>query len=568
MIVSKRLEEPNRARRFASLGLVLVLVLASTGVACSTELTGDGKRFSVSPPLPGDPRGATTPRVVGVDGPTSTGPLPLTQIGPNLSPVKAVWARESLHPIEWKIPTTLGELDPAVTVEVSSDYGATWDLLDEVVSAELYFQWQVPAIGPDHARVRVTFHRTKLSTDPEIPDDVYPVLRLESGEVTFTPSQKKSYTWQRVADDAPFGPRDGAGGITFNGKMWLIGGWNGNRFPMVTANDVWSSPDGATWTMEKPNTFLDAETFNYESDWEGRHFAGYHVFGGQMWIVAGDPNQGHYQSDVWSSPDGRQWTRRDIHTSTPRRYLVTNPASAYFGQILTDEGARPVEEAQFGNRAIATTGVFGGKLFLMGGQRIEQYVDPSWPGAPSKTFNDVWSSSDGASWAPVQTTGPMWSPRGLISEVVEHDGRMWLIGGGLLDDVNAGRTKRELNNDVWSTSDGARWEKSADKPPFSPRLWHNVKSFDGRLWVINGYDGYEAGQGRTGDNRGDVWYSADGKNWYDGSPPPSFVPRHAGTSWVHAGSIFVGSGNAFAEDPLQPDVAKWFADVWKMTPVP
>ncbi len=28
-----------------------------------------------------------------------------------------------------------------------------------------------------------------------------------------------------------------------------------------------------------------------------------------MWIVAGDCNQGHYHSDVWSSKDGVTWDR-------------------------------------------------------------------------------------------------------------------------------------------------------------------------------------------------------------------------------------------------------------------
>lgn len=471
------------------------------------------------------------------------------------APLPEGWARESLHPIEWRIPTDLGVVDDTVLIEVSYDDAATWQLLDEVPIVEEYYRWVIPTNTATHGRVRVVFRRL-TSTGAETV-----LRRVESPDVKFIPSQKRAYTWQKVATNAPFGPRDGAGAITFNGKMWLIGGWNGDRFPLVCANDVWSSSDGATWVQERPNSFLDVTTFNYASDWEGRHYSGYHTFDGKMWIVGGDPVQGHYQTDVWSSSDGRTWARKDIFTTIPRRVLVTNPASPFFGQYQIDNTARPAEVAQFGLRTLAITGVFNNKLFLMGGQRIEQLVNPDWPGAPAKSFDDIWSSTDGATWTQLATTGPRWSPRGLVSQTVEHQGRMWLIGGGLYDDPEAGRPEREFNNDTWSTADGATWEKVADKAPFSPRIWHNVKVFDGRLWVINGYDGYIPGQGRTADNLGDVWYSVDGRNWYDGSPPPAFVPRHAGSTWVHNGSIFVGSGNAM-------EGATWHADVWKMTPVP
>lgn len=482
---------------------------------------------------------------------------------PNESvPAGATWARESIHPIEWTEPTDLGKVDATVTVSVSYDAGTSWTVLEELPMLERYYRWELPATGADSARIRITIHREDKGSN------LIPLRHLVTNEVKLGPTQKKRYTWQKVAAEAPFGSRDGAGGVTFNGKMWLIGGWNGDKFPMATSNDVWSSVDGATWVQEKPNTFLSAETFDYTKDWEGRHYGGYAVYDNQMWIIGGDPNQGHYQTDVWSSTDGKKWTRRDIFKQVPRMVLVTNPASPDYGKTIVDETVRPVEESQFGRRALQITGVFNNKLFLMGGQLIEQYVNPKWPGAPGKAFNDVWTSTDGATWTQMPTTGPMWRPRGLVSSAVEHKGRFWLMGGGLLDDPPVGRMEREFNADVWSTTDGARWEQTVDKPPFSARIWHNTKVFDDRIWVINGYDGYEGGQGRSGDNLGDVWYSADGRNWYNASPEVSFVPRHAGTAWVHNGAIFVGSGNAIGADTARPTESKWFADVWKMTPAP
>ena len=107
------------------------------------------------------------------------------------------------------------------------------------------------------------------------------------------------YEWHCVTENAAFAARDGAGALVFHDKMWLLGGWNpGDKvhFPLICNSEVWSSTDGAAWTLENP-----------QAPWEGRHTAGYVVHNNRMWIVGGDCNQGHYQNDVWSSADGIHW---------------------------------------------------------------------------------------------------------------------------------------------------------------------------------------------------------------------------------------------------------------------
>ena len=87
------------------------------------------------------------------------------------------------------------------------------------------------------------------------------------------------YRWEQVTMTAAFAPRDGAGALTFAGKMWLLGGWNpGDKvnFPRICNSEVWSSTDGHTWTE-----------VNEQAPWEGRHTAG--------WVVAGN----NMQPDVW-----------------------------------------------------------------------------------------------------------------------------------------------------------------------------------------------------------------------------------------------------------------------------
>lgn len=115
------------------------------------------------------------------------------------------------------------------------------------------------------------------------------------------------YKWIKITEKAEFAPRDGAGALVWSGKMWLLGGWNPadkTHFPRTCNNEVWSSKDGAAWTLEKANTFLDA-SFDHSRDWEGRHTAGYLVFKDRIWILGGgtydtpQQPQRKFFNDVW-----------------------------------------------------------------------------------------------------------------------------------------------------------------------------------------------------------------------------------------------------------------------------
>ena len=76
------------------------------------------------------------------------------------------------------------------------------------------------------------------------------------------------YEWVKVTESAAFASRDGAGTLMFNGKMWLLGGWSPEdkvNFPLICSNEVWSSKDGADWTLEKPGTF-GRDSFDVDTD--------------------------------------------------------------------------------------------------------------------------------------------------------------------------------------------------------------------------------------------------------------------------------------------------------------
>lgn len=320
-----------------------------------------------------------------------------------------------------------------------------------------------------------------------------------SDSTIVVPSQELSdYQWTCVTENAAFAGRDGAGALVFRNRMWLLGGWNpGDKvhFPHICNSEVWSSADGATWELENP-----------QAPWEGRHTAGYVVHDDRMWIVGGDANQRHYQNDVWSSADGVHWD------------LVNG-------------------EVPWAPRVLHYTLAFDNRIWVIGGQSVPQFAP-----AEEALYNDVWCSADGVAWTRVTENAP-WSPRGMIGGSVVFQGRVWILGGGTYDTPTT--PSRNFYNDVWSSDDGVSWERHTEFAPWEPRQYHDIAVFDHRMWVLEGCNA-------AGGNRCDVWYSADGVNWYE-LPDTPWAPRHAASVFVYDDALWMVAGN------------NMFPDVWKLT---
>jgi hypothetical protein len=161
------------------------------------------------------------------------------------------------------------------------------------------------------------------------------LILIEAAHASTAAQDAPMYAWERATAKAPFAPRDGAGALTFDGRMWLLGGWNpGDKkhFPRTCNNEVWSSANGKDWRLDKANTFLD-KTFDSAKDWEGRHTAGDVVHRNKMWIVGGDVNQGHYHFDVWNSGDGKAWTHVNAGKPVPWRPRALHYTVAFKDKI-------------------------------------------------------------------------------------------------------------------------------------------------------------------------------------------------------------------------------------------
>nr|WP_319375087.1 hypothetical protein [uncultured Methanoregula sp.] len=136
--------------------------------------------------------------------------------------------------------------------------------------------------------------------------------------------------WTRVTDNAAFGPRYGKGVAVLNNRLWLIGGTGDSDYTDLAtgytyldeggSEDVWSSEDGKTWnlvTSEAPFGRLEltsVATFDHKL-W---------IVGGGLWQTMLQRTKKTYPyayNEVWSSPDGKNWTLETGDAGFSPRFL-------------------------------------------------------------------------------------------------------------------------------------------------------------------------------------------------------------------------------------------------------
>lgn len=322
---------------------------------------------------------------------------------------------------------------------------------------------------------------------------------FQSDAGTVTSASGPVPTWLMVSGSSPWRPRDGAGLVEAFGRLWLLGGWDpagpAEWSGQATTNEVWASDDGGiSWSQVLAHDPAPPEQ-GPSARWTPRHTAGFlrHQTGGvdYLYVVGGDIYNGGVP-DVWRSADGAAWER-------------------------------VIAAAPWGPRVLQMVAEYKGALYVLGGQ-----IDVS---DPATCLADVWRSADGGfTWE--QLPDAPWAPRGMVETPVEHDGALWLLGGGTYDDG-----PRTYYNDVWRF-DGQWTEVSPDgAAPWSPREYHNVFSWQGELWVASGYEADDK-------NHDDVWHSPDGVTWTE-LPAKAFAPGHADGVAVTAKGPVHASGNAF-----------------------
>lgn len=117
--------------------------------------------------------------------------------------------------------------------------------------------------------------------------------------------------WTMQKDDLPFGKRSGSQIVTLDGKLFLLD------------NDVWTSNDGLNWAQVTPEIVKGEQIFGYNAI----------VFDGKIWLLGCNRN-GQFSSQVLVSDDGKNWKGQSAPW-TPRGGIA---ATVHNGKIYMTGG--------------------------------------------------------------------------------------------------------------------------------------------------------------------------------------------------------------------------------------
>ncbi len=104
-----------------------------------------------------------------------------------------------------------------------------------------------------------------------------------------------------MVDRAPWTPRGmSSGHVIFRDRLWILGGGTYDTPTTPTRqfySDVWSTPDGIEWTCHTER-----------AAWQPRQYHEIAVWDNRMWVMEGWHQDGGNRNDVWYSADGVEWT--------------------------------------------------------------------------------------------------------------------------------------------------------------------------------------------------------------------------------------------------------------------
>ncbi len=180
-------------------------------------------------------------------------------------------------------------------------------------------------------------------------------------------------SWKSVPLEGGLPELEGADVIVFRNKLFLLGGVRYTDRKIF--NQVWSSDDGVSWTLE-----------NADAPWFPRWDHAVAEFNGSLWLWGGMDLAGNEFNDVWKSGDGVEWERVAEHAPW---------------------------QARQGHTAL----VYQNRMWSIG--RLNDDL--------MKGENDIWFTEDGYVWEKTNSDPP-WLGREDHGAVVFRD-RMWVLGG-------------------------------------------------------------------------------------------------------------------------------------------
>ncbi len=280
------------------------------------------------------------------------------------------------------------------------------------------------------------------------------------------------YKMYKTSDHVTVSNRDGTKTMQIGNYLYSFGAWTADGAPKVY-NDVYRSTDSLnTWTQIA------------NAPWAGRHTFGIAQLSDKTYIFGGDAY--NPTMDYWLTYTGTNWY-----------YMGLMPCAQ---RIL------------YGS---CSDGVY---MYVIGGlSNYNQF---------RSSAHDVWRS-DGNGWIKVGD-GIAAFERNLAGAAVCFNRKIYVVSGGV---YGTGTGTLEM----YSSSDkGATWERETDLP-FTGRQYLDCISWDGKLWVIGGYN--------FGNLR-DIWYMDEYGMWTQFTGVPAdYIGRHATGLAVFNGKLVITNGN-------------------------
>ncbi|OGI76385.1 hypothetical protein A3C57_01255 [Candidatus Nomurabacteria bacterium RIFCSPHIGHO2_02_FULL_33_12] len=238
--------------------------------------------------------------------------------------------------------------------------------------------------------------------------------------------------WTYVGDIPEMDHRYDRSVVYFKDTFWLISSMEG----------IWSSPTGEKWTKEVTkgpwSGYGSVEKSNAWGYYSSNSLGGY-VIDGKMWYLVYDGTSSTNYSNtmkIYSTKDGKNWNDEGglIDAEKAKKYYTE-----YFN-ILPNVNPDPV--------------TLNGEIYIVSSDKDN--------GKPL-----VIKTSNGKDWYKVSTSDTKFYKENEYFANVRNYGsvavflnKLWHIGGW---DLQANTDNNDNINDVWSSSDGVKWENITPK---------------------------------------------------------------------------------------------------------
>jgi hypothetical protein len=210
--------------------------------------------------------------------------------------------------------------------------------------------------------------------------------------------------WERVTDSPTFSPRADHVCLTFNNKMWMIGGMDFQAGSPDFKDDVLSSTDGITWTLES--------NFTWTPNVNGPNGM---VYDNQIFLFGADGNS--VSNRIYASSTGTSW---DLITNSAPYGFGDGPNPTLFqNKMWTFQGNSAWHSTDGITWTEETITVTNG---TMSGESFEVIDNQLWIIGADRVAN----SSDGINWTVVKQFAP-WNEADFLESVV-FDDKLWVIG--------------------------------------------------------------------------------------------------------------------------------------------